>query len=90
MAEGLFRAMVQGREDFIVQSAGVHASEGQRASQHTVTALKEVGVDLSPVRSQPLTNSLISDATPIFVIGKLQIGNKLTIAMPIAMAAAMY
>ena len=68
MAEGLFRAMVRGREDFIVESAGVHASQGQRASQHTVSALKEVGVDLTQFRSQPMTKSLISDATHIFVM----------------------
>ena len=68
MAEGLFRGMVRGRGDFIVESAGVHASQGQRASQHTVSALKEVGVDLSQFRSQPLTKSLINDATHIFVM----------------------
>ena len=68
MAEGLFRAMVQGRADFVVESAGVHASMGQRASQHTIAALKEVGVDLSQFRSQPLTKALITEATHLFVM----------------------
>ena len=68
MAEGLFKAMVKGRADFIVESAGVHAMEGQRASQHTVNALKDEGISLADFRSQPLTKHLINDATHIFVM----------------------
>lgn len=60
--------MVKNRDDFRVESAGVHAMDGQRASHHTVTALKDDGIDVSNFRSQMLTKQLVNDATHLFVM----------------------
>ncbi len=68
MAEGLFRAMVKDRADYKVESAGVHAGSGSRASAHSMSALKEEGIDLSKFRSQPLTKKLVQSATHLFVM----------------------
>ncbi len=68
MAEALFRAMVRERSDYLVQSAGIHAMEGQRASQHTVGVLRGEGIDCSNFRSQPLTKQLVMEATHLFVM----------------------
>lgn len=67
MAEGLFRQIVAG-SDYEVQSAGIAAYPGQAASPHTLSLLREEGIDISYFRSQPLTERLVSDATHIFVM----------------------
>ena len=57
MAEGLFRALVKNSPDYAIQSAGISAAKGQKASQHTLDVLKRAcGIDLNRFRSQPLTN----------------------------------
>jgi glycine hydroxymethyltransferase len=68
MAEGLFRAMVKDRADFKVESAGVHAGNGLKASPHTVSVLKEEGIDLGKFRSQPLSKQLVKSASHLFVM----------------------
>ena len=45
-----------------VVSAGVAARNGEPASEHSVTALKKVGIDLSGHRSQPLTQQMLDAA----------------------------
>ena len=66
MAEGLFAHMVKGRGDFIVESAGISAMDGQKASGHTIEVLKKQKIDLSKFRSQALTRDLVNEATHIF------------------------
>ena len=68
MAEGLFRKIVGNRRDISVASAGVHATRGQVPSLHAVLALREEGVDISGIRSQPLTATLVDRATHIFAM----------------------
>ncbi|CAN5685790.1 hypothetical protein BH20VER1_BH20VER1_09120 [soil metagenome] len=68
MAEGLFRRLVGNRKDISVASAGVHAVRGQSASYHAVEVLREQGVDISNIRSQPLTATLVERATHIFAM----------------------
>ncbi len=68
MAEGLFRQLVEGRDDFEVASAGLAAYPGQAASGHTLSLLKEEGIDLAYFRSQPLTERLVRGATHIFTM----------------------
>ncbi|HEX4085978.1 MAG TPA: serine hydroxymethyltransferase [Chthoniobacteraceae bacterium] len=68
MAEGLFRKLLGGRADVRVISAGVSAMRGQPASLHTVEVLKRMGIDLAGFRSQPLTDSLVAQATWIFAM----------------------
>lgn len=45
-----------------VISAGVMARTGDPASENSVRALKKVGIDVSPHRSQPLTQRLLDEA----------------------------
>ncbi|MGI8967235.1 MAG: RpiB/LacA/LacB family sugar-phosphate isomerase, partial [Limisphaerales bacterium] len=66
MAEGLFRHAVQGRGDYKVFSAGLGAIDGQPPSAHSVSALKELGIDISPQRSRMLTADLVQRADYIF------------------------
>lgn len=66
MAEGLFARMVESRPDFIVESAGVSAMDGQRASNHTLEALRSDRIDLGHFRSQGITRDLVNEATHIF------------------------
>lgn len=45
-----------------VRSAGVAARIGEPASEHSVTVLKKVGIDLSGHRSRPLTQEMLDEA----------------------------
>ena len=66
MAEGLFRQAVQGRGDYQALSAGLGAAEGQPPSAYAVQAVKELGIDISGVRSRMLTAELVEQADYIF------------------------
>jgi RpiB/LacA/LacB family sugar-phosphate isomerase len=66
MAEGLFRHATRGRPDCRVFSAGVGAMEGQPPSPHAVSALRELGIDISHLRSRMLTSELVDQADYIF------------------------
>src|SRR5436190_22111147 len=66
MAEGLFRHVTRGRNNFRVVSAGVGAVEGLPPSDHAVRALKELGIDISKQRSRMLTAELVHEADYIF------------------------
>jgi len=68
MAEGLFRRLLGNRKDISVASAGVHAVRGQPPSLYAVEVLQEEGVDISGIRSQPLTATLVDRATHIFAM----------------------
>lgn len=68
MAEGLFRRMMEKRGDFEIASAGVASYPGQPASAHTISVLRDEGIDLTYFRSQPLTRKLAAEATHIFVM----------------------
>jgi len=68
MAEGLFRNHVADRDDYHTGSAGVSATPGQPASQHTLDILEDKGIDLSGHRSQPITAELVERATHIFAM----------------------
>jgi glycine hydroxymethyltransferase len=66
MAEGLFKQAVRGRGAYRVISAGVGAVDGQRASDHAVTALRALGLDISSHRSRHLTADIVAQADYIF------------------------
>ena len=68
MAEGLFRQLIGNRRDIAVASAGVHAVRGQPPSPYGVEALLAEGIDISRIRSQPLTSALVDRATHIFAM----------------------
>lgn len=66
MAEGLFRDMTKGRKDINVQSAGIGAVNGQSPSTHAVEVMEELNIDISNLRSKPVTAELIKKADYIF------------------------
>jgi RpiB/LacA/LacB family sugar-phosphate isomerase len=66
MAEGLFRRAVHGRGEFRVLSAGLGAVNGQPPTPHSVTAMRELGIDISGQRSRQLTGDLVRQADFIF------------------------
>ena len=68
IAEGLFRRLIGNRKDIEVLSAGVHAVRGQPPSLYAVQVCAEEGVDISDLRSQPLTSVLVDRATHIFAM----------------------
>jgi glycine hydroxymethyltransferase len=68
MAEGLFRKLAENRSDIEVASAGVNASFGQAASVHAVSVLRELGVDISDHRSEPLSDDLVAAADCIIAM----------------------
>jgi glycine hydroxymethyltransferase len=68
IAEGLFRRLIGNRKDIDVASAGVHAVRGQPPSLYAVQVCAEEGTDISRLRSQPLTATLVDQATHIFAM----------------------
>jgi glycine hydroxymethyltransferase len=68
IAEGLFRRLIGNRKDIEVASAGVHAVNGQPPSLYAVQVCIEEGTDISGLRSQPLTATLVDQATHIFAM----------------------
>jgi len=68
IAEGIFRQLLGNRKDIEVASAGVHAVRGQPPSLYAVQVCEEESVDISALRSQPLTAALIERATHIFAM----------------------
>ena len=68
MAEGLFRKVIAGRQDFTVGSAGVAASKGTPASPETVSILKKRGASLEGFKSRPVSEALLAEATHVFAM----------------------
>ncbi|MBI4432506.1 MAG: low molecular weight protein arginine phosphatase [Candidatus Omnitrophica bacterium] len=71
MAEGLFKKAVADRPgEFQVSSAGVSAIEGFPASDETIRAMKEEGVDMSRHRGRRLTEAMVREFDKILVMEK--------------------
>ena len=68
MAEGLFRAAAKNLPGIEVSSAGVATGYGQPPSAHAIEVLRPWGVNISQIRSQPLTDEMVEEATHIFVM----------------------
>ncbi len=49
-----------------VISAGVAARSGETISENSVTALKKVGIDISTLHSQGLTQKMLDDSLAVF------------------------
>ena len=62
MAEALFRHRMGADSGWKAESAGIYAGAGSPASQNAILALKELDIDLSKHRSQPLTHQLVERA----------------------------
>ena len=66
MAEGLFRKAMGGSNGVRTLSAGIGAIDGQPPTSHSVTAMRELGIDISNQRSRALTGELVRQADYIF------------------------
>lgn len=65
MAEYLFRHRVDPSLGWDAASAGVMAGCGGGASTAAVSVLKEIGIDLKPFKSQPVSRELIEESAVI-------------------------
>ena len=68
MAEYILRQRLGEHSGWQVRSAGVFAGVGAPASREAMTALQELGIDLSPHRSQGLSRELVDESTLIVVM----------------------
>jgi len=68
MAEYILRSRLGDGSGWQVVSAGVLAGQGAPASPESVRALEEIGLDLRPHQSQPLTEELVDAATLLVVM----------------------
>ena len=65
MAEGILRMIFQAHPPMAVSSAGTHAIEGNRATEFSVLASMEKGVDITGHRARPLDGALIRSSSII-------------------------
>ncbi len=68
MAEGLLSHSMAGRNDIEITSAGVGAGYGQPPSFHAIEVMRQLRIDISGYRSQPITEDLVDNATFIFAM----------------------
>ncbi|MDZ8118288.1 low molecular weight protein arginine phosphatase [Pontiella agarivorans] len=74
MAEALFLQR-QGDMGWEARSAGIFANTGAPASPHSITAMKEIGIDITGHRSQPLTSALTEEADFILAMSSNHAAN---------------
>lgn len=69
MAEALLKHALSAQPEPLrswkIVSAGVAARPGDRVSDHSITALKKVGLDIKGHTSRPLTRQLLDEAVAI-------------------------
>ncbi|MDF7807510.1 low molecular weight protein arginine phosphatase [Pontiellaceae bacterium B12219] len=70
MAEALFRHRIGSDMPWDAKSAGVFADNGAPASPNSIAALRELGIDLTDHRSQPVTAELINEADLIITMSE--------------------
>ncbi|MDW8344885.1 MAG: ribose 5-phosphate isomerase B [Verrucomicrobiae bacterium] len=68
MAEALFADMMKGRDDVRVLSAGLGAMEGCPPSAHSVTVMREIGLDITHHQSLSVRPGLIDQATYVITM----------------------
>jgi len=68
MAEALLRDALRGKEEVVVESAGLGALVGEPASEFSVELMQERSLDISGHRAQQLTPELVTRADLILVM----------------------
>ena len=68
MAEAVLRDALRGKEEVVVESAGLGALVNEPASEFSVKLMQERGLDISGHRAQQLTPELITRADLILVM----------------------
>ena len=69
MAEKLFEQALQAssvKKKIQVFSAGISAMDGDKASENSIEACKEIGIDLNDHRSSALTRATLQNASAVF------------------------
>ena len=69
MAEGLMKKRI-GEINWKIISAGVATGDGYLASKNALSAMAEIGIDISGHRSQMLTEELINRADLVVTMGE--------------------
>jgi L-threonylcarbamoyladenylate synthase len=77
MAEYLFRALLKGRKDVEVASAGTGVYYASSASSEAIKVLGEEGIDARDHMAQPVTNMLLKKSDLIFVMTRSHLGQVL-------------
>ena len=62
MAETLFLHRIGQKSGWTAGSAGIYAGAGSPASENSIAAMKELGLDISGHQSRPLTPELVQEA----------------------------
>src|SRR3984893_10341730 len=75
MAEGVFRQLVANRPDIRVRSAGVSTFPGQPPSAHAIEVLADLRIDISKLRSLPLSDELVRGASCIIAMTRSHMGS---------------
>jgi glycine hydroxymethyltransferase len=68
MAEGIARELTRDDPTMQVKSAGIGAASGQTPSTHSVSVMDELDIDISRLRSKPITRELVEQADIILVM----------------------
>ncbi|MBR5773656.1 MAG: low molecular weight phosphatase family protein [Clostridia bacterium] len=72
MAQGLFQKMLDDSEHSSVtcRSAGLSAFDGEAASENSIEAMSEIGIDISAHRSKTVTRDLLSSTELIVCLSR--------------------
>ncbi|MEW8972583.1 MAG: low molecular weight protein arginine phosphatase [Tissierellaceae bacterium] len=82
MAEGILRELAKKKGlDIKVKSAGLVATEDGDISRDAISTLKDIGIDISDIRSKSVNEDLIKEADLILTMSQRHKGN-LTLKYP--------
>lgn len=82
MAEGILRELAKEKGlDIKVKSAGLVATEDGDISRDAISTLKDIGIDISDIRSKSVNEDLIQEADLILTMSQRHKGN-LTLKYP--------
>lgn len=82
MAEGILRGLAKEKGlDIKVKSAGLVATEDGDISRDAISTLKDIGIDISDIRSKSVNEDLIQEADLILTMSQRHKGN-LTLKYP--------
>ena len=75
MAEGFFRELNKEQSGFEALSAGLGAIDGALPSVHSVTAMQELGIDITNQRSAQITAEMVAESDYIFGLASGHVDN---------------
>lgn len=72
MAQALFAQMIKekGIDGVSCQSAGISAFDGEAASENSIEAMNEIGIDISSHRSRTITRDLLDETELVVCLSK--------------------